>query len=169
MYKKVVMILSIFFSSVLLISCSDTTTKDASKYNDSIVAQQEKVISKFDELDSTFSEYDASKMDAAYDITEKQIISSIDNINKLGNFKDKSDLKDATIKLFETYKSILENEYKKMIILSKLPENKFTSIEENKLEQLSTDIDKKLNEAFEEFTKKQREFASKYNFQLEAQ
>ncbi|MFA6923510.1 MAG: hypothetical protein WC223_04575 [Bacteroidales bacterium] len=167
MFKQLLISLNCAFAFIIFFSCNSSTSKDAAKYNDSLVAHQLRITDKIDLLDSTFADYKSDKMDKAYSEAMKQVLTSIEKIGKINAFNDERELKEAMLKLFEIYKSVLENEYSKIIALNKLSETNFGTAEEKKIEKLSSEIDNKLNSALTEFEKKQKEFAAKYKIKLE--
>ncbi|MDD5569783.1 MAG: hypothetical protein PHD97_01350 [Bacteroidales bacterium] len=167
MFKKIFLYFICTFAFIMFFSCNNSTSNDAAKYNDSLVSLQLSIADKIDALDSTFADYKSDKMDKAYSEAMKQVLTSIEKVNKMNAFKDEKEIKEAMLKLFETYKSVLENEYSKIIALNKLAETKFSLSDEKKVDKLSSDIDNKLDSAIVEIEKKQKEFATKYKIKLE--
>lgn len=154
-------------AAILIISDCGPNSQQAVDYNDEVVAQQKLIVKELNSLEEAFVNFNPTDMDKAYTLASKQINKSLNVINKMAPFNEKSDLKDAAIKLMGEYNSVIKNEYVAIIALNKLPESRFGKAEEVKLKNLSKTIDTKLSTALTEFGKQQTAFSSKYNFELE--
>lgn len=157
----------IAFAFLLFVVSCGPNSQQAVDYNDAVVAQQKLIVKELNVLEEAFVNFNPADMDRAYSSASKQIDKSLDQVNKIAPFNDNSDLKEAAIKLFGVYKSVIKNEYAAIIALNKLPESRFGKAEEIKIKDISKTIDTKLNNALAEFSKQQAAFASKYNFELE--
>lgn len=142
------------------------TKDDAIKYNDSLIDIQSKVILVEDSLINIISLNIPEKLDNAYDALVAQVNSSLVITNKIKAFNGKTYFKDATLDLLNTYKSVVENEYKKIVKISKIPEEKYTQELDDELMRLSRQVDSKLNTLLNAFTSTQLEFAKEWDFEL---
>lgn len=145
-------------------SCGPSAN-DAIKYNDTIVAAQKKVIEKeavlIDVINTT-----SDSLDLVYEDFKKEIDLSIETIKKMEAFDKNTDYKDLALSFFSDYKEVAENEYKEMISYAKVPDSLYTEEIDNKVLELSKNIDDKINKSIDAFIKFQDNFATKYKFEL---
>ena len=141
------------------------SANDAIKYNDTIVIAQKKVIEKEAVLIDAINET-SDNIDLVYEDFKKEIDSSIVTIKKMEAFDKKTDYKDMALSFFSDYKEVAENEYKEMISYAKVPDSLYTEEIDNKVLELSKNIDDKINKSIETFIKFQDNFAAKYKFEL---
>ena len=158
-------ILSLMFVSVIMVSCGPTTD-DAVKYNDKLVEQQTKVFDKESALIEAISKNMPDKLDVLLSDLSKQVDSSTAAVNSMQGFDGKTELKDAALKVFSTYKEVTEKDYKDMIKFAKTPDSLYTQEDDNKLIESSKKIDDKLNKCIDDFVLLQTKFAEKYKFEL---
>lgn len=141
------------------------SANDAIKYNDTIVVAQKKVIEKeavlIDVINTT-----SDSLDLVYEDFKKEIDLSIETIKKMEAFDKKTDYKDLALSFFSDYKEVAENEYKEMISYAKVPDSLYTEEMDNKVLELSKNIDDKINKSIDAFIKFQDNFAAKYKFEL---
>lgn len=148
-----------------MVSCGPSTN-EAIKYNDELVNQQNKVYEKESALLDAISKNMPDKLDLLFSDLSKQIDESTKAIEKMDAFDGKTEMKNAVLKIFATYKEVMSNEYKKMIAYSKIPDSIYTPGDDDKVLELSKKIEDKINKAIEEFVDLQKKFASKYKFEL---
>jgi|GEM_PF-1083883 len=165
MKKVFATILSSLFVSALLVSCGPSTD-EAIKYNDALVSQQTKVFEKESALIEAISKNMPEKFDVLLAELSVQVDSSTEAVKKMDGFDGKTDLKDAALKVFITYRTIVDSSYAEMIKYAKTPDSLYTQEDDDKVIELSKKIDDKLNTAVEEFVERQKNFAAKYKFEL---
>jgi hypothetical protein len=165
MKKLFATVLSSLFISSLLVSCGPSTD-DAVKYNDALVSEQTKVFEKESALIEAISKNMPEKFDVLLAELSVQVDSSADAVKKMNAFDGKSDLKDAALKVFATYRSVVDSNYRDMIKYAKTPDSLYTQEDDDKVIELSKKIDDKLNKAVEDFVSLQKSFAGKYKFEL---
>ena len=105
-------------------------------------------------------------MDRCYSETMKQIETGTDVVSKLDKFGGNSDFKDAALKLFGVYKMLMQNEFKQMIAINKLPDEQYTTEVKEKMTQLNDMSIKKLDDGLAELQAVQSAFAKKYKFEI---
>lgn len=153
--------------SILFLVACKPTPEEGIKYNDKIIAEQTAVMEKVNGLDRALKNYVPEEMDKAYNDLNSQLDLSIKNVQAMDKFDGKNNFKDVTVEYFKEIKAGLENEMKKVVELSKLPEDQYTEKEEkmvNELFQKNIDRTSKGQEKFEKF---QRDFATQYKFKIE--
>lgn len=158
------LLLAVIMLSV--ISCGPTSDQ-AIAYNDKIIDQQVAIINAMDGLNSSFSDWtNKAGMDKAWNDAIKQVETSTNEISALEAFDKNSEFKDAALKLFAVYKSVLENEYKEKVALYKLSDALFTKEIEDKCAVLTDQALNKMNNALDELKPVQAKFAEKYKFEI---
>jgi predicted metal-binding transcription factor (methanogenesis marker protein 9) len=165
---------NLFFALLLFVGVFSACKQESpAEYNDKIIAKQRLIVEKIDDLKKAIDDYNIlpedvafAKMDEAYNIAVFEIDSAIAFLNTVEPFKDDASLKNAAIVLFTAYQDVVQHEYKQMIELYKLPDDKFKEEDAKTLDNLKqTSIDK-LNQAFDNFVKVQKEFAEKNNLSI---
>ncbi len=155
----------------LLSSCGPTP-EEAAAYNDSIVTVQLEIDVKINALIESYHNYidediqTTEGIEKAYNDAMAQVDKSIQTVAGMENFAESSELKDDATKLFGTYKSLLENEYKEMMQLYALPDSSYTQEHDEKWENLNSSSISKTKEAIELFVKAQQKFVTKYKLAL---
>jgi AAA15 family ATPase/GTPase len=149
----------------MFISCGPTSD-DAIKYNDSLVNLQSKVFEKESALIDAMDKNTTDKIDPLYKDLLTQIDKASDTLEKIGKFGDKTDMKDAVMKVLATYKSVATNEYPEIIRIAKMPDSLYSPEEENKRIDLSKKIDDELDKVVNDFLEVQKGFSVKYKFEL---
>jgi hypothetical protein len=163
--KKLFLVLA--FLPLLLFTQCGPTTEDAIAYNDKIIAQEFAVIGTIDELQNALATYDPAKIEPALNAAKVQVDISIEAVKLIGGFDKNNDFLDATLNLFNVFKSQINNEYKEQFEIYKLPIDQYTTTEENRYNELNKIIDDQYFPAFDKFSKAQDEFAAKWKFELE--
>lgn len=161
---------NLFYSLLLIVvvfitSCGPTV-EDAIKYNDNIIAEETAIIDKINTLDNEFRTYDPLLIEPALDSALIQVKHSIGVLEGIKDFDGTKEFKDQTLEFFKMFKSQLENEYSEMLKIYKLPEDKYTTVEEDRYNELIKKIDDEYKAQFEKFSSTQKAFADKYGFTL---
>jgi transcription-repair coupling factor (superfamily II helicase) len=166
MRKTITLILFAFFAT-LVTSCGPTK-EEAIDYNDKIITEQVAIIEKIDKLYDAMKNYtDHQGLDSAYAAALKQIETSSDILSKLEKFDDDTEFRDAALKLFATYRSVLQNEMKKMIDFSKLPDELYTTEVEDEFTKLSDITLTRMDDDLKQLNAAQVKFANKHKFEIE--
>lgn len=153
-------VLSIFF-----ISCNNTTN-EAIKYNDLIISKQQKIVTLFNKLDSSFVDTINKTYIQNYETLKKEIEQQLSFIDSLHPFNGSNSFKDEYKLLLESYNEALKNEYQKMIEWNALPNDQFTQEVSNKFYQTYNNVNKKIENAINRFIDFQKSFAEEYKFNL---
>lgn len=149
-----------------MISCGPTS-EQAIAYNDKIIDQQVAIINKVDALNTSFKTWEnKAGMDKAWTEAVKQVETSTTEVTAMDAFDKNSDFKEAALKLFGIYKEVLNNEYKEMLALYKLPNDLFTKEQEERWGKLSEQAFEKMDKALNELKPVQAQFAEKYKFEI---
>ena len=146
-------------------SCGPNTD-EAVKFNDALVDQQTLVFEKESILIDGISKNMPEKLDSALYLLEDQVKQSAEATEKLKDFKGGKELLDAALKVFSTYKNVAEQEYSEMIKIAKIPDSLYTQEDDNKIIDISKKIDDKLNQSIDSFRVKQKDFSTKFKFEL---
>ena len=166
--KKTIPFIMIALFVGILSSCGPTSDQ-AVDYNDKIINEQIAIFEKMELLIDAYENYQPDLMDAAYEVTLTQITKSSANVEALADFDGSTTFRDAGVTLFKLYKSVLENEHKQIIELLKLPDSQYGDAEVKLTGDLSEAADEKINSGIEDLDVIQKEFATKYNFEIEAE
>ncbi len=83
----------------------------------------------------------------------------------MNDFKGKSDLRDASLKLFSLYKSVINTELKTMAELTKNPTCDVEQ-DEKKFNKLNDQALKKMDAGLKEFQEEQLKFSENFHFEL---
>jgi hypothetical protein len=108
-----------------------------------------------------------SEITQAYTDFCSQIDASLEQAKKLDEFDGKTTLKDATLQLLETYKTLSGNEYKEVVEIVKIPAVLYTNEDDNRFMDLTVRIDTCLQNEIDQYTRTCKEFARDYKFILE--
>jgi hypothetical protein len=165
--KKTIYTLFITIIMMVFSSCGPTK-EEAIDYNDKIINEQVYIIDKIDKLFDALKNYkDFNGMDKSYTEALRQVETGTAIVGKLDKFGGNTEFRDEALKLFRTYKSVLENELKNMITISKLPDEMYTTGAEDEFNKLSDVSFKKMDVGLKEFNTIQKAFANKYKFEIE--
>jgi len=164
--KKYYKILSACCLLFMLASCGPTTD-EAIKYNDSIIDVQAQIVEEINTLYKCFDDWDhPEKMDEAYKQALAQVDLGTEKVSKLPDFGGKSEFREATLKLFSVYKSVIQTELKTMIDIIKMPGAEITPEIEARFDAMNGQALKKMDNGLKEFQEVQIKFSVKYNFVL---
>jgi hypothetical protein len=165
--KKTIHIL-LFATIVVALSSCKPSKEEAIAYNDKIINEQVAMIDKINLLYDALKNYqDHYGMDFCYAEALKQVETSTAAVEKLDKFGGDTKFRDEALKLFATYKSVLQNELKKMVDMSKLSDDMYTTDVEKQFNDLADVSSKKMDDGLKALDEVQKEFATKYNFQIE--
>lgn len=157
---------SLLLLAVVFITSCGPTVDDAIEYNDYIIAEETAIIDKINTLDNEFRTYDPLLIEPALDSALIQVKHSIEVLEGVKDFDGTTEFRDQTLEFFKMFKSQLENEYTEMLKIYKLPEDQYTTVEENRYNDLIKKIDDEYQAQFEKFSNTQKAFAEKYKFTL---
>lgn len=165
---KKTLLISMSAIMVLAFTACAPTKEEAISFNDKIINEQVLIIDKINLLFDALDDYtDHAGTDLAYSEALKQLETGTDVVSKLPKFGGSTEFRDEALKLFATYKSVLQNEFKKMIALSKLPDEQYLQQEEEEYKSLNKMASEKMDDGLQELNAIQREFAAKYKFEIE--
>lgn len=163
-----------FIPLILLLIFTQACNKESAEdYNNKIILQQKAIVEEIDNLKKAIDDYNVlpasdaiTNMDNAYDSTVFKIDSAIAFLETVEPYKDDATLLDAAKVFFTTYKQIVEDDYKQIIELYKLPDKMFTQDDQQKLDDLLNSTKVELEKSFDKFLKAQKEFSKKNNLNL---
>lgn len=153
--------------AMVVTSCGPTK-EEAIAYNDKIIGEQVAIIDKIDKLYDAMKNYtDHEGLDRAHAAALKQIETSSGNVSKMEEFDGDTEFRDAALKLFAAYQSLLQNEMKKMVDYSKLPDDLYTNEVEDEFNKLSDIAINRMDEELKLLNATQFSFANKHKFEIE--
>ncbi len=148
-----------------LITACGPSKEQARTYNDAITSEQVRVMEKFDALFAAFKNFeDMVALDAAYSETQKAVEDAAAHIREMADFDGKTYFRDAGVELMGTYKSVLDNEFRQMIDIYKLPEEAYTLEKKEEWAKLQEEAVRKMDEALEKIKATQETFAREYGY-----
>lgn len=169
--KKLNLLIGVLFLVALMQSCSQESAVD---YNNRIIMQQQEIVYKIDSLKKAIDQYNIlpqseaiDLMNAAYDSVIFQIDSSLSYMSTVEDFKGDLSLKDAAINLFTSYKEIMEEDYKQIIELYKIPDAMFSVSDQQRLDSLLEGSNQKLEDVLNTFVEIHTKFADNNNLVIE--
>jgi len=142
------------------------TVEQAIKYNDDIIAKNDSIAAKLSLLTDAYDKMDPEQMDKAFEEALKTTKAGIEFLNKLEAFDNDTSFKAGALNLFKTYESVLENEHKRLIELSKLPESKYGDNEVAEYAKLRDQANSKTDQEINKLTEIQEKFAKKFKFEM---
>jgi hypothetical protein len=165
--KKVYAIIPLLIISCL-ISCGDKQGK-AFTYNDELVGQQVAINNKIEKLLDCCKKYQKTEeIDTAYCDVLKQLKEGTDIVTKMDAFDGKTDFRDATLKMFGVYQSLLEKEFKEIIEICKLPDDQYTKEKQSRCNELEEQIMTKIDYELKVLNVAQYEFMKKYKLDIDS-
>ncbi len=138
----------------------------AIKYNDKILELNEIAISEIEALIDSYDNFIPQQMDSAHSKALFVVDSLIKRTIKLAPFKNDSTFRDSAIKLFKTYKMVLEDEHSWIIKLLKLPAEQYGEEQIKEYKKYVEDANNACEKSTEELVKIQTKFAKKFKFEL---
>ncbi len=167
-------LLSVFAVLSLIFIIQACKRESAVDYNNRIIEHQQAIVYKIDRLKKAIDNYDilpadeaVKVMNVAYDSALFRIDSGLKYIKKVEDFRGDKSLRDGAENLFNDYKNIIEKDYKQIIELYKIPDEMFTKEDVQTLDSLLETSNAKLEKSFKDFKDIQKEFAKKYDLELE--
>jgi hypothetical protein len=106
-------------------------------------------------------------LDMAFANFQLQIATSLNQMEIIGKFDNKNDLKDAAQELLTEYKAVSEKEYPALIAIVKIPDIEYSNDDDTKFLDLSDSIDNKLQRKISAYIQQVKLFSQEYNFKLE--
>jgi hypothetical protein len=165
--KKTFTLVLCVILTMMLTSCGPTK-EEAISYNDKIINEQVAIIDKIDKLFDALQDFkNHNGLDYAYAEALKQLETGTGIVSKLEKFDGSSEFRDETLKLFGTYKSVLETELKRMIDIIKLPDDLYTEDAKDEYNKLKDVSAKKMEQGLKDLNTVQKSFATKYKFEIE--
>jgi hypothetical protein len=165
--KKTITLMLFVIVATVLTSCGPTK-EEAIAYNDKIINEQVNIIDKINALYDAMKNYEYHYgMDYAYAEALKQADKGTEVVGKLEKFGGSTEFRDEALKLFGTYKSIMQNEIKKMIDINKLTDDMYTEEAQAEFDKLADISSKKMEDGLQELNAVQQKFADKYKFEIE--
>jgi len=158
------LIISAIFA-VTLFACGPTT-EQAIDYNDAIIAEQKLVLNKENQLINIIANNQQDQINSMHKELLDQIDNSIRTVNELKGHSKFNGFRDATLALFKVYKEVVEGEYAEVIKIAQLPDEEYTKEADDKIMEVSGQIDSKLEKALNDFGDAQEKFAEELDFQL---
>ncbi|MBN2681084.1 MAG: hypothetical protein JXR58_01125 [Bacteroidales bacterium] len=171
-------IIILFLSGILFLSCSNSKEKNQentkkednkaivytnpTEYNNAIVKLQSLIFESVDKLDMAINNYEPAEMDNAVMEAKINIEAAIQELKKIGPFKENSEYLNAAKLFFETHKELVNNEYSSLVELYKLPEEEFGEEENAIVDSLDNSISTKQDSSFRKFWKIQVQFGKQY-------
>jgi hypothetical protein len=163
--KKSLIISGLFFGLLLVVACGPSK-QEAIDYNDAIIDQQAAVMDKINEMFDSFDHFSTpDSMDRAKTEACAAIASARTDIEKMLPFDGETALRDATVKLMDVYRSVMDNEITQMISIYKLDQALYTIEKKQEFEKLQNQALEKLTIELNKLKDIQLEFAKKYGFE----
>lgn len=160
--KKIALI---FLCSLSLASCSFMETKKATEYNNAIVEEQNKIITKVLGLNNSIGTVDS----AAAQQKRVELVAAVDaciaKLDKLEYSGDDKGIKANFRKLLDFYKATFSNEYTQIIAISF--DKNATEADAAKIQSLTDNIVKEESVLDNKFQTAQQEFAKAHNMQIQ--
>ncbi len=162
MKKIIIPVLTVL---VLGFVACDLKQMDPGTYNDSLVGYDAQLMAKLDSLELILdSNFETEEADKAFETCLAKIDEVIKLTEEMGAFKGDDKFQKAGLEFFNEVKSLVENEYKEIYELYKIPEDKLTEAEINKMNDVWAKIDASFDEKRGAFIEAQKNFADTYDF-----
>jgi len=165
---KITKLLSLGILLSFFFACAPSTEK-AMKYNDKITNEQTLISKKIEDLNDTYDNYIAEEMNTAHEAALEQVEKGTKTIKRLKAFDEDTAFKNAALKLFGVYKSVLENEHKRIIELLVLPDDIYGKVEVKEFETIRNNSIEKIDKEVDKLVEAQKIFAKKYKFEIAAE
>lgn len=167
LYTFLSIIATLFIISTITIGCGPNT-KEAVNYNDSITKIQENLMKEIIHLDELFdNDVSIKTIEKQHKIVLESICLAIEKIEQTKSIDENEMLKNAAIKLFTNYKTLVAVKYQKLIEIYQKTEENRTVDEQMMMDEMPIEIMEKMSEYHDNFTIVQKEFAHKYDFMIE--
>ncbi len=154
-------------SLILALTSCGPSKEEAINYNDQIISEQKMIADKINILNNSLTQDAPGLMDEAYRQVLIQLDSGTVNVAKMGDFDGKTDFREASLKLFAVYKSVLQGEFKTMIDILKNSGAEIPPQAKDQFLSIREQASKKIENGLKEFRRAQDEFADKYGLVLD--
>lgn len=151
---------------LLLLTACGTNAEDAKEFNDKIIQVQRNVLEAENDFINAVSNNKQEEIDQAYNTFLNTINESIKKVEEMEGHSKFDNFRKAALDFLKTYKAVTGKEYARAIEIAKIPDEKYTQEDDDELMQLSEIIDKKLQDAINEFGKAQEKFAKEWELNL---
>lgn len=149
---------------------SEVMRKDFEKvreYNDSIVAEQEKIRTKMLGFQNVLESQDSLLIFAKLEVLKKQIAESIETVKKMGPYQKDNRLQLAALKLFKYYENVVENEIREMAEIRLKGLDNLTDAERDRLRKIALEVGEREMELDNNLIKVQKAFTSDHGAKAE--
>ncbi|HOV11801.1 MAG TPA: hypothetical protein PLT47_00970 [Bacteroidales bacterium] len=150
----------------LLASCGPSK-EEAISYNDRIINEQTLIAKKINVLYNSFSAGSPAQMDDAYQQALSQLDSGTAVVSKMHSFDGTGDFRDAALKLFALYHSVITGELKSMTDILKIASHGLSAEAKEEFNVLYSNASKKMEDGLREFRGVQHDFAEKHHIVIE--
>lgn len=157
--------LSFFLYLLLLASCGSSSEK-AIQYNDKLIAIQDSVVPK-EEAFMNSLDSNAEWIQRAHAQLLNQVNLSIAATQRLGAFHGKDEYITTASTFLNTYKNVVENEYRKMMRIASKNIEDISPEDDSLYTQSLKEASGKIMKATEALVSAQKAFAQENKFQLE--
>lgn len=154
--------LAVLLLGAVIASCGGST-QSAVEYNDKIIKEQ---IALDNSISAIFMESDVNAMETQYKKSVDVVNKTKDFAKELDGFDGSTEFKDAFVKLVDEMDVMLKTQYNVLIENLKIPDEEYTTEDEDQYNEIATLADEKYEEALDNFISTQESFSKKYNFQL---
>jgi hypothetical protein len=158
-----------FLSAVLLFSSCANRAEKAAEYNDSIIQYQKSIVDALVEMDSTFSDTDATRDRVGYSYANLQlkVKLAIQALDSIGSFQKDPSLQLSARELFREYEELVDNDYKRLVEIELLPAESVSVavVDSNFVIQSHIHLQSKI--AQDKFLNAQEEFGKKFHLEFE--
>ncbi|EPG83623.1 hypothetical protein LEP1GSC048_1141 [Leptospira santarosai serovar Shermani str. 1342KT] len=130
--------------------------QDPVDYNNKIMEVLNASITDMDALNAAAAMDNLTNAENARKAWETKLVSSLDKLKGIGDFKGDSSFKNASIQALETYRNVVSKDYKRLIELRGLGDKADPKEIDQILTRINQDFEKaatSLNEASEKFAK----------------
>jgi len=159
-FYKILILAALLF--IINYSCN-APTRSAFEYNNMIVDQEIPATESIYKFKGAIENQNYQELEVLKENAIEQIKKSIENVQSLHDYKGSVDYKNAALSLFETYKGIIENEFTSIIEILKQNRNNIYKNTYQKILDIETQAEIKIESKMKELKKKQMEFAENNN------
>ncbi len=157
-----------FVFSLAIVACGPSK-EDAVKYNDAVTEQVNSTFDKYAIFTDAANKInhdtgDYSALDKPFSEYKTKVDSALKAVNAMPAFNNKTEMKDAAVKLLTTFKNIADKDWTDLITLVKKEGR--TEEENAKMKESGAKIDDEMNKVQQEFVAAQAKFAKEWKFEL---
>lgn len=160
--KKIRNSISILLLFLFVTACNQ---QNAVKYNDAIIQEQSKIMSKVLEFLSVMDK-DMAKAEKVLKEAAVQAKASIKTVSAMEDFDGSTELRDSALELFKFYLHVVENEYPEMISIIKKGSN-ITEKDVNRMNVLQQKVTKQEQVLDAKVSAAQANFSKEHNISLQ--